>query len=109
MDNSIQEALNQGFDLTNIIRQGAGNVPLWAICLFIVRMWVGSRKKAEKVQKEAMAAVQDKLNRIEITLAESGIKDLKADMEKLKESKTRQEMNIDALWRSIDKQKRASD
>jgi hypothetical protein len=105
----IQDALNQGFDLTNIIHQGAGNAPLWAIGLFLIRIWVNGRKKAEKAQKEAMASVQDKLNRIEIALAESGIKDLKENIEKLKEAKTKSEMNIDALWRTVDKSKRPSD
>jgi len=100
--------MDQGFDLTKIISGMIENVPLWGIALLFVKRWLKNQQKSENETKQAIFGIHEKLNRIEVKLASSGIDDLKDNIERLKESRTKTEMNIDALWRSVDKQKRTS-
>lgn len=109
------DAINQGFDLTVTLKQMASNVPLWAIALGLVKYWFGKTKKSDEETKLAIAGLHEKVNRIELKLAESGISDLKANIENLKESRTEHRSQITAAFKAIDrldeenKLKRASD
>lgn len=101
--------MEQGFDLQVLLGQMASGVPLWAIALGIVKHWMNQRKEHDKEIKEQFVSINEKLNRIEVKLASSGIDDLKSNIESLKESRTKTDMKVEALFRHVDMPKRSSD
>ncbi len=108
--------MDQPFDLTNIAKQMISTVPLWLFAFAIFKSWLHKSEENKKMietqfksQNEAMSAIHDKLNRIEIKLASQGVDSLKTDLEALKKDSVKNEMKIDALFRLSDASKRASD
>lgn len=108
--------MEQGFDLLPIAKQMASTVPLWLFAWAIFKAWLARSKenkemieKQFKAQNEAMLAIHEKLNRIEIKLASQGVDSLKNDLENLKKDSVKNEMKIEALFRLTDAPKRKSD
>lgn len=112
--------MDQGFDLSAISKQMLSTVPLWLFAWAIFKSWLAKSKenkemieKQFKAQGEAMLAIHEKLNRIEINLASQGVDNLKSDLESLKKDSFKNEMKLEALFGILDKTgslpKRASD
>ena len=111
-------------DLTRVAVQMLSTVPLWLFALAIYKSWVArSKEQKDMLEKrllelgdmsrknqvliqESVSSFHEKLNRLEIRLAASGVDDLKANIETLKEKSTKAEMKLEAAWRMLDQMKK---
>lgn len=101
-----------GINLSLVFSEMISNVPIWTVGFFILKFWLKKREDADLQVQITMRSMRNQLNRIELILAESGLQDLKQNIESLKESRTKHEMQIQSLFRVVDKVhtvKRASD
>jgi septal ring factor EnvC (AmiA/AmiB activator) len=106
--------MEQAFDLTNLSRQMLGTVPLWFFAWAIFKAWRDQSTKNKEMieaqfesQKEAMLAIHEKLNRIEMKLASQGVDNLKEDIETLKKESVENETKLEAIFRILDQSKLA--
>lgn len=89
-------------DLTKVFGSLLAAFPVWAIFIPISGFVL---KKIDDWRKE----VQKELQQIRLELASSGFSTLRQDIEAAKKQDLIAEMNIKALWRAVDPEKRISD
>jgi hypothetical protein len=86
------------------------------VVTFLIKEWL---KKGAKAQGEfakqvehlsvGLSGIHEKLNRLELKMVASGLDDLKANIDNLKEARTKTEMRIEAIFRSIEPHKKVNE
>lgn len=98
-----------GIDFRQVMNGILQAVPVWGIVLGALQYWLHRQKKFQEAEEARWSRIESRIYNIEISLASSGIVDLKKTVDDMKAAHISQELNIKALWRTIDPPKRTSD
>jgi hypothetical protein len=94
--------MEQGFNLTQIGRDLLSNVPVWFFLWMIFRDWTaGNKNKSEKMEN-TISSMNEKLNRIEVRLAGSGLDHLQSDVSELKQKVIKLESTVSNLCKRVE-------
>lgn len=90
-------------DLTELLQNEGGHSAVIAIALFVVRLMLRKGEKNDQVLSDGISGLHEKVNAINLKMATSGMDDLKKNIEDLKESKVKHEMQLNALFKLVDR------
>lgn len=88
-------------DLTTIAKQMLQSVPFWSILIFIFNYWLKKSNKSHEEQLERLQRIESKIYQIEISLADAGMKDIRSNIEDLKEARALTDVQIKQLWKRL--------
>ena len=96
-------------NFSEVLKQVVSTVPIWGIVLAGLQYWLYKMKEFQRKEEERWNRIEQRIYNIEMSLASSGISDIKARLEAMQKAHVEQEMNVKALWRTIDRPERKSD
>ena len=97
--------MDKGFDLTTLIMNLAQAVPVWTfLWLAFTHYLKRSKETADKLEVR-LASIEEAVQEIKLSIADAGVRNLKENLDELKEAKVRADMKIEAAFRHIDEMK----
>ena len=101
--------MTESLDISQALKSMFQAVPMWAFVGWAIAHWFKKTSEERKELNTRLQVIDGNIAKIQSQLNEAGVKDLKENIEKLKEAKVRDEMNIQAIWKILDPKPRKSD
>ena len=92
-----------------IVKELLSAAPVWGIVLAALGYWLKKSERYHKEEKERWDRIENRIYNLEIAIAQSGVKDIRSDLNSLNEKAFSFDSSIKALWRAIDPPQRKSD